>query len=259
MAEFTEDVVVVEADLRLTDAQDADIVRINSTGRVIIRRGNGGGAVAPVLTFEPGDGELIVGSTDRNGKITLTSQDGEPTIEMQSGNASIDVGVTGTAGDVRVYDLDGTEVVHLDGGNARVIAGALGHAGKLVVQDEFERVQMRMDAGTGVLTVGAEDDSDGVQPGQVVIRGQLGRDAIWLNGANSVVTIGGNGNEGDLVVKDGNGFDAFRVDGASASVYIGGGNVEGDLIVRDLSRGRRCASTANTPPSPSAPRGSRAI
>lgn len=234
MAEFTEDVVVVEADLRLTDAQNADIVRINNTGRVIIRRGSGGGAVSPVLTFEPVDGELIVGSTDRNGKITLTSQDGGPTIELQSGNANIGVGTTGTAGDVRVYDLDGTEVVHLDGGNARVITGGLGHAGKLVVQDESERIQMRMDAGTGVLSVGAEDDSDGVQPGEIVIRGELGRDAIRLNGANSRVTIGGNGNEGNLVITDGNGFEAFRVDGATATVSIGGDNVEGDLIIRDL-------------------------
>ncbi len=231
--EFTENVVVTAADLRVTDANGADIVRINDTGRVIVRRAAGGGATEPVLTFEPSDAELIVGSIDRNGRITLVSQDGGTTIALHSGDASIDVGAADTDGDVRVHAADGVEVLHLDGGNARLVAGATGHAGKLVVQDDLERVVMRMEASTGVLTVGAEDDSD-VQTGEVIVRGQLGRDAIRLDGGNAVLTVGGVGNEGDLVVTDGNGFEAFRVNGDTASVTIGGGNLEGDLIVRDL-------------------------
>jgi hypothetical protein len=112
--------------------------------------------------------------------------------------------------------------------------GATGHAGALRVVDQFDRTVLHVNAASGVMTLGADDDTDGERPGDLVLRGQLGRDAIRLDGRNGFVTIGDVGNEGDLLVTDGNGFDAFRVHGSSAAVTVGGPSLEGDLTVRDL-------------------------
>jgi hypothetical protein len=230
--EFSEDVVVVEADVRLATGNNADIVRIENSGAVTIRRGKGGGSTTPVLTFEPGDAELTVGSDDRTGRIVLANAAGAA-IQLLSGTATIDVGRVDTGGDVVVRDGGGVEVIHLDGADAVVRIGASEHAGALRVVDQFDRTVLHVNAGSGKLTLGAEDD-DGLRPGDLVVRGQLGRDAIRLDGRNAFVTIGGIGNEGDLRITDGNGFEAFRVDGGSGSVTVGGGNVEGDLTVRDV-------------------------
>ena len=161
----------------------------------------------PALEFDAGGAELRVGAENDDdgtnaGNVIVRGQLGRDAIHLDGSTATITAGGNGNEGDVIVTDGNGFTAIHANGGDgtltvgagnvdgifvvrdrldrqtvriggadARLRLGITGQAGNIEVRDQLDRPALEFDAGSAELRLGAESDDDGVNAGNVIVRG----------------------------------------------------------------------------------------
>lgn len=259
MPNFQQDVNIEEHSLRLLDASDNEIARLDQDGNLVVRRefgstlpeilefigsvaqlSVGAQAVPGIVRVLSGAGEAImlratdatvlVGGGGEAGDLVINDASGQPVITSHGASASMSVGTFGNDGEVRVDDAAGRNVIRLQSSNAAIYAGAADNEGDLVIIDSGGREVIHADGGAAALYVGTEGNE-----GDIYVRDNSGRVVCHMDGQNAALYIGTEGNEGDILVRDSAGRDVMHMDGNNAALYVGANGNEGDIFVRNAS------------------------
>lgn len=256
MPNFQQDVNIEEHNLRLLDANDNEIARLDQDGNLIIRRDFAGlseilefvGSVAQLsvgaqavpgivrvlssageaIMLRATDATVLVGGGGEAGDLVINDASGQPVITAFGAGAELNVGTFGNDGEVSVNDAAGRDVIRLQSANAAIYVGAADNEGDLVVVDSAGREVIHADGNAAALWVGSEGNE-----GDVIVRDGVGRQAFHLDSQFALLTVGVEGNEGDIYVRDNSGRVVMHMDGGNAALYVGADGNEGDIIVRD--------------------------
>jgi hypothetical protein len=127
-------------------------------------------------------GWLLLGGSDRNGRILLREGDKKHVIDLDAANAAVYVGAEGNEGDVIVRDGSGRNVFHVDGKRAAVFVGAEGNEGDVIVRNSSGAETIHLDGASGdVILTNADCAEDFdlapavvAEPGTVLVLGPDG-------------------------------------------------------------------------------------
>jgi hypothetical protein len=120
---------------------------------------------------------------------------------------------------VEIQNSNGALTVGFDGNKGDIVAGGNGQDGDIVIRDKNGRQPLRIRAAAKDIILGQN------VPAEVT---------ITINGAEGLITLGGNGKWGTLNLKDINGKDTFCAN-AGGNIFLGGNGQDGDLVIKDTA------------------------
>ncbi len=246
MPQFNQIVEVLDGDGNVTIRLDAnaasvEVGTLSAGGALVVRDASDN----VILQVTAGTGELTLGASGTAGAVSVRDAAGGEALRLD-----------GDARDILVKDAAGNPLFHFDSSYGALWLGGQGNEGDLVVRDAANKDRIKLDSGAG----------------DIWVKDAAGELLFHFDSSNAVLSLGGQGNEGDLIVRDAATNQRIKLDGGEgdilvqdaagnpllhfdstyAALYIGGrrsqrvrkgspvarGN-EGDLIVRDAANKER--------------------
>jgi hypothetical protein len=122
--------------------------------------------------------------------------------------------------------------ISIDSENGNIFAGGDGNDGDLVLRGNDGKDRIRLDAGDGNIWLGGNGtDGDLVLFRTSGNNTSLDQATIHLDGQDANIWLGGQGADGDIVMRGPEGQDRIRLDAAGGNIWLGGNGADGDLVL----------------------------